>query len=63
MVLFEVETEDTIHDEHTEQQWEAFSAYADSHMADFWVVVPKAKKGDARERVYALGLKAKVMGI
>lgn len=63
MVLFEVETDDTIHDPHTKEQWELFASYADRHMADFWVVVPKAKKDEARERVASLGVHAKVMGI
>src|SRR5512143_3682399 len=39
MVLFEVETDDSIHDPHTKEQWELFASYADRHMADFWVVV------------------------
>jgi hypothetical protein len=63
MVLFEVETADTINDPHTREQWELFSSYADLHMADFWVVVPKAKKDEARQRVLNLGLRAKVMGL
>ena len=63
MVLFEVETADSINDPHTREQWQLFSSYADLHMADFWVVVPKAKKDEARERVSSLGVHAKVMGL
>ena len=63
MVLFEVETADTINDPHTREQWQLFSSYADLHMADFWVVVPKAKKDEAQERVSSLGVHAKVMGL
>ncbi|MCM2359815.1 MAG: hypothetical protein NDI77_16815 [Geobacteraceae bacterium] len=63
MVLFEVETDDTIHDPHTKEQWELFASYADRHMADFWVVVPKASRDEAVERMTKLGLNAKVMGI
>ncbi len=63
MVLFEVETDDSINDPHTKEQWELFSSYADLHMADFWIVVPKAKKDEARDRVSSLGLHAKVMGL
>ena len=63
MVLFEVETDDSLNDPHTKEQWELFSSYADQHMADFWIVVPKGKKEEARERVTTLGVHAKVMGI
>jgi hypothetical protein len=63
LVLFEVETDDTIHDPHTKDQWELFASHAERHSADFWIVVPKSRLGDARERVSTLGLKAKVMGI
>ena len=62
-VLFEVETDDTIYDPHTKDQWELFASHAERHMADFWIVVPKARTGKARDRVSTLGLKAKVMGI
>lgn len=63
LVLFEVETDDTIHDPHTKDQWELFASHAERHMAEFWIVVPKSRTGDARDRVSTLGLKAKVMGI
>ncbi|HEX8961296.1 MAG TPA: hypothetical protein VF775_06960 [Geobacteraceae bacterium] len=63
MVLFEVETDDSIHDPHTKKQWKLFASYADRHMADFWVVVPKAQRDEARKRVEMLGVNAKVMGI
>src|SRR5690242_14606836 len=63
MVLFEVETDDSLYDPHTKEQWELFSSYADLHMADFWIVVPKAKKEEAQDRVSSLGLHAKVMGL
>ncbi|HTG82965.1 MAG TPA: hypothetical protein VL949_13555 [Geobacteraceae bacterium] len=63
MVLFEVETDDSLNDPHTNEQWKLFSSFADQHMADFWVVVPKAMKDEARERVSTLGVNAKVMGI
>jgi hypothetical protein len=62
MVLFEVETDDTIHDPHTREQWELFASYADSNRAEFWIVVPKASMDDARTRLADLGLNAKVMG-
>jgi hypothetical protein len=62
MVLFEVETDDTINDPHTLEQWQLFASYADLNRAEFWIVVPKASMDDARERLADLGLNAKVMG-
>lgn len=63
LVLFEVETDDTIYDPHTKDQWELFATHAERNMADFWIVVPKARTGAALDRIKTLGLKAKVMGI
>jgi hypothetical protein len=62
MVLFEVETDDTIDDPHTLEQWQLFASYADLNRAEFWVVVPKASMDDAWVRLTNLGLNAKVMG-
>ena len=62
MVLFEVETNETINDPHTREQWELFSSYAHQNGAEFWVVVPKASMEDADRRLAELGLAAKVMG-
>lgn len=62
MVLFEVETDETINDPHTREQWELFSSYAHQNGAEFWVVVPKASMEDADRRLVELGLAAKVMG-
>jgi hypothetical protein len=62
MVLFEVETHETINDPHTAEEWESFAAYAHRNKAEFWVVVPKASVDDARERLDKLRLNGKVMG-
>jgi hypothetical protein len=62
MVLFDVETHETIHDPHTKEEWESFAAYANRNSAEFWIVVPKASIDDAEERLALLGLNAKVMG-
>jgi hypothetical protein len=62
MVLFEVETNETIHDPHTREEWQSFAAYAHRNSAEFWIVVPKASVDDAQERLGRLGLNAKVMG-
>ena len=63
MVLFEVETDDSLNDPHTQVQWKMFSSYADQNMAEFWIVVPKGKKVEAWERVSRLEVNAKVMEI
>jgi len=63
MVLFEVETDDTINDGHTRDEWASFASYAHRNRAEFWVVVPKASVADAEERLANLGLHAKVMGL
>lgn len=62
LVLFEVETDDTIHDPHTSEQWDLFASYAHINRAEFWIVVPKASMDDAQTRLNNLGLQAKVMG-
>lgn len=62
MVLFEVETHETINDPHTAEEWESFSDYAHRSKAEFWVVVPKASVDDAQERLDKLKLNGKVMG-
>ena len=62
-VFFEVETDDSINDPHIVTQWRLFAAHAEKTSAEFWVVVPKAKKIEAQERMTQLGLTAKVMGL
>ena len=61
--LFEVETEDSIYDQHTEEQWRLFSAYARQHSAKFWVVVPKGWGADAQRRADELGVSAEICEI
>ena len=61
--LFEVETEDSIYDQHTEDQWRLFSAYARQHSARFWVVVPKGWGGDAQKRANDLGINPRIWEI
>lgn len=58
--LFEVETADSINDEHTADQWGLFSAYAAQHGAVFWVVVPVGSENAAHQRLKDLSLTAKV---
>ena len=48
--VFEVETEDSIYDSHTEDQWRLFSANARAHQKSFVVVVPKGFEQQAHQR-------------
>lgn len=54
--LVEVETDDSINDSHTEDQWKLFSANAKEHSKMFIVVVPKASEAQARQRARELGI-------
>jgi len=38
LLIFEVETPDSINDEHTEKQWKLFAAYAEANDGEFSVV-------------------------
>lgn len=61
--LFEVETEDSIFDQHTEDQWNLFSTNAKQHDKAFIVVVLKTSEASAQLRLNQLGIQAKVWGI
>ena len=54
--LFEVETGDSIGDQHTADQWRLFSASARLNSKRFVVVVPKGFEQDARTRASQLGV-------
>jgi hypothetical protein len=54
--IFEVETEDSIDDSHTEDQWKLFSANAQQDSKKFIVVVPKGYDQQARTRAKQLGV-------
>ena len=58
--LFEVETVDSINDQHTADQWKLFAAYANQHNAKFWVVVPNGLEAVAQSRVSQLGIQADI---
>lgn len=58
--LFEVETVDSIDDQHTEDQWTLFAEYAVEHKAVFWVVVPENSASAARQRLNELKIDAKI---
>lgn len=61
--LFEVETCDSINEQHTEDQWTLFSANAKQYGKIFIVVVPKSCEQDANNRVKSLGVTASVWTI
>jgi len=54
--LYEVETEDSINEEHTTDQWNLFSAFAAQHGAVFHVAVPQTSVLDAKIRALSLDL-------
>jgi len=54
--IFEVETDDSINDPHTEDQWKLFSANAQQYSKKFIVVVPKGSEQQARMRANQLGV-------
>jgi len=58
--LFEVETADSIDDQHTADQWTLFARYAKEHQAVFWVVIPSGYASSANRRLSELGIKASV---
>ena len=62
-LLFEVETADSLFDDHVEGEWRMFATYAKHRSAQFWVVVPKGSKEAAQSRMEQLGLEPRVMGI
>lgn len=54
--VFEVETDDSINEEHTEDEWKLFAAYAKKESRQFIVVVPKGSEQKAWKRAEALGI-------
>lgn len=60
LYLIEVETADSIRDEHTAQQWSMFAEAARQKEGRFVVAVPKGSGTEAMERLRELGLSATV---
>lgn len=58
--IFEVETEDSIDDQHTEDQWKLFATFAKEYAGRFLVVVPNGSGILAKKRLNELGLTAEV---
>ncbi len=59
-VIVEVETDETLNDPHTADQWKLFSAYAAGEKLSFWVGVPKGSVKKAEERLKELGIVARI---
>ena len=53
--IFEVETEDSIDDSHTEDQWKLFSAKGQEFRKRFIVIVPTGCKQQALARAKQIG--------
>lgn len=58
--IFEIETSDSIFDQHTGDQWRLFAASAKHHGKTFIVVVPKGSEDSAQSRLTQLGIHAEV---
>jgi len=59
--IFEVETGDSIDDEHTEDQWKLFSNYAQVNSAVFYIVFPRGAFDQVQKRLQQLGIQAQLM--
>lgn len=62
-IVVEVETEDTIDEPHSAEQWRLFSEHARENRGEFFVVVPKGCLQDAWRRLKVLSLEANVWEI
>ena len=59
--IFEVETMDSIRDEHTENQWKLFASYAKTNNALFYIVFPKGAADQVQSRLKELNIEACLM--
>lgn len=55
--IFEVETDDSVGDSHTEDQWKLFSAHAEQYSKHFIVIVPNGSEFDVHARASNMGVK------
>ena len=62
-VIVEVETDDSINDQHTEDQWKLFSACSKKYDADFIVVVPEGSKTKAMVHMEELDITGEVIEV
>ena len=61
--IFEIETEDTIDDPHTEDQWQLFATHAKKIGGLFIVVVPEGYKSEVIEQFVILDIECEVIEI
>ena len=61
--IFEVETDDSIDDAHTDDQWKLFAAYAAKFNAVFYAVVPRGYKWKTELQLTKLNITAEVIEI
>ena len=62
-MIVEVETEDSINESHTTDQWKLFSVFAIENKAKFLIVVPKGFEGIAEKRKIELQIIGEIIGI
>ena len=62
-LIYEVETPDSIAEEHTAKQWTLFAKYAEENNGIFHVAVPPMAQGDAKRRLKELSITAKVIPV
>ena len=58
--IFEVETEDSIRDEHIEDQWALFANFARTRYSMFWIVVPAGCRAAADRQLARIGIEANI---
>ena len=56
MIIVEVETDDSIDDNHTKDQWGLFSLHCTQPKMEFIVAVPKGSRGEAEKRAIVLNV-------
>ena len=61
--VYEVETPDSINDEHTERQWTLFAKYAEEQGGQFIVAVSPMNVNDAKDRLKELSLEGTVIAV
>jgi len=58
--IYEIETDDSIEDSHTESQWKTFGEYAKSNDYEFVIVVPVNSIRKAMKRIKEIDVEVKI---
>ncbi len=61
--IFEVETPDSINDEHTAEQWKLFASYAETNNVLFYIVFQTKSLDKVKKRMAELHINANLWGI